>query len=78
MRLHINGGGHQLGAANVEGAQVLSESLSEYSALKVVEQTFGKQATKSYLKRELDYYLRGRTHEIREENPLYKTVDQLL
>jgi ABC-2 type transport system permease protein len=68
--------GHQLGAANVEGAQVLSESLSEYSALKVVEQTFGKQATKSYLKRELDYYLRGRTHETREENPLYKTVEQ--
>lgn len=68
--------GHQLGAANVEGARILSESLSEYSALKVVEDTFGKVAMKSYLKRELDYYLKGRTQEAREEPPLYKAVGQ--
>jgi ABC-2 type transport system permease protein len=51
---------HQVIGANVEGAQFLSESLSEYSALMVAEHRYGAHKMRQLLKYDLDTYLRGR------------------
>ena len=67
---------HQLGAANVEGAAVLSETLAEYSALIVMEKAYGETNARKFLTYELDRYLRGRTGEILDENPLLRTDNQ--
>jgi ABC-2 type transport system permease protein len=62
--------GHQLIGAQVEGSNMMSESLAEYSALRVMEKKYGDQNMRKFLARELDGYLRGRAGEIRHENPL--------
>ena len=68
--------GHQVSAANVEGSAVISETLSQYSALMVLEKRFGAEKLRKFLKYELDRYLMGRTGEAFEEMPLYKTQSQ--
>lgn len=68
--------GHQLGAANVQGSAVLSESLAEYSALVVMEKALGETKARHFLTYELDGYLRGRTSEILDENPLLRVENQ--
>lgn len=61
---------HQVIGANVQGATMLSESLSEYSSLKVLEHTYGKSQMRRFLKDALDKYLQGRTFEGKKEKPL--------
>ena len=56
--------------ANVEGAQMLSESLSEYAALVITDRLHGRPFTQKFLRAELDRYLRGRATESRGERPL--------
>jgi len=68
--------GHQLSAANVQGAAVLSETLAEYSALVVMEKALGETKARHFLTYELDEYLRGRTSEILEEMPLMRAENQ--
>ena len=51
---------HQVISANVQGATMLSESLSEYSSLKVLERQYGKSQMRKFLKTSLDRYLTGR------------------
>lgn len=67
---------HQVIGANVKGATMLSESLAEYSSLKVVEHTYGKGQMRKYLKDALDKYLTGRTFEQIKENPLMYNENQ--
>ncbi len=67
---------HQLIGANVQGAEVLSESLSQYSALMVLEENYGPAHLRRFLKYELDSYLRGRGGEALEEQPLMRTESQ--
>jgi ABC-2 type transport system permease protein len=67
---------HQLIGANVQGAEVLSESLSQYSALMVLEENYGPAHLRQFLKYELDRYLRGRGGEILEERPLLRSESQ--
>ncbi len=62
--------GHQLIGGNVEGSNMMSESLAEYSALRVMEKKYGAENMRKFLSHELDGYLRGRSGEIRHENPL--------
>jgi ABC-2 type transport system permease protein len=62
--------GHQLIGAQVRGSNMMSETLAEYSALKVMEKKYGADNIHKYLKHELDAYLRGRAGEIRKEPPL--------
>jgi hypothetical protein len=62
--------GHQLVGADVQGAAMLSETLSEYSALMVMEREFGRAKIGRFLRYELDQYLRGRGSEGRAEMPL--------
>lgn len=68
--------GHQVGAANVQGSAVISESLSQYSALMVLEKKYGKKMIRKFLKYELDRYLRGRSSESIKEMPLLRSENQ--
>jgi ABC-2 type transport system permease protein len=60
----------------VQGATLLSESLSEYSSLKVLEHTYGKTQMRKFLKDALDSYLQGRTFENKKEQPLMYNENQ--
>jgi ABC-2 type transport system permease protein len=61
---------HQLIGARVEGSNMLSETLAEYSALMVMRQRYGSDNMHRFLKHELDGYLRGRAGELRKEQPV--------
>lgn len=62
--------GHQLIGGMVQGSNMMSETLAEYSALEVMRQRYGPDHVHKFLKHELDGYLRGRAGEIRKEPPL--------
>jgi hypothetical protein len=61
---------HQLIGADVEGSNMMAESLAEYSALQVMQHKYGRDLMHRFLKHELDGYLRGRAGEFRHEPPL--------
>jgi ABC-2 type transport system permease protein len=61
---------HQLIGGRVEGSNMLSESLAEYSALRVMQKKYGDYEMHKFLKHELDGYLRGRSQESHKETPL--------
>ncbi|CAI8428137.1 MAG: Uncharacterised protein [Flavobacterium sp. SCGC AAA160-P02] len=61
---------HQVIGADVLGATMLSESLSEYVSLKVLEHQQGKSKMRKFLKKALDDYLTQRTFERKREKPL--------
>lgn len=67
---------HQIIGADVQGATSLSETLAQYSALIVMEKTYGQDGIRKFLKYELDRYLRSRSAELVEEMPLYRVEDQ--
>ncbi len=67
---------HQVCGANVQGATLMSESLSQYSALMVMEKEYGKTKMRKFLKYELDRYLSARKYEKEKENPLYLNENQ--
>lgn len=67
---------HQVIGAQVKGATMLSESLSEYSSLKVLEKKYGRNQMHKFLKDALDNYLTGRTYEWKEEQPLMYNENQ--
>lgn len=62
--------GHQAMEANVKGNAMLSESMSQYSALMVMKNNFPPEMIERYLKYELDSYLSGRSSERKKEQPL--------
>ncbi|GAB4236653.1 MAG: M1 family aminopeptidase [Ekhidna sp.] len=68
--------GHQLTPANVQGSAVLSETLSQYSALMVMKQVYPQEHIKEFLKEELNRYLSGRTTEQKKEMPLALAENQ--
>jgi ABC-2 type transport system permease protein len=67
---------HQVIGADQQGATVLSETLAQYSALRVMRQLYGPAHIRKFLKYELDSYLRNRGGEAAEEQPLEKVEDQ--
>jgi len=67
---------HQVCGANVQGATFMSEALSQYSALMVMEKEYGKTKMRKFLKYELDKYLGARKFEKEKENPLYLNENQ--
>ncbi len=67
---------HQVMGGNVQGATVMSETMSQYSALMVMEQAYGPGKMRKFLKYEMDNYLRGRGGERIEELPLYLVENQ--
>jgi ABC-2 type transport system permease protein len=54
----------------VKGNAMLSESMSQYSALMVLKHEFSPEIIERYLKYELDRYLQGRANERKKEQPL--------
>jgi hypothetical protein len=66
---------HQVVGADVQGANMITESLSQYSSLMVMEQEYGRDMMRRFLKYELDRYLAQRGREVQEEMPLL-TVEQ--
>ena len=67
---------HQVIGANVKGSTMLSESLSEYSSLKVLEKKYGKTKMRKFLKDALDKYLQFRSTERKKELPLAYNENQ--
>ncbi len=61
---------HQLIGGHVAGSNMMSESLAEYSALRVAQKKYGDAQMHKFLAHELDGYLRGRSNETRKEPPL--------
>jgi hypothetical protein len=62
--------GHQLIGGRVEGSNMMSETLAQYSAYMVMQQKYGKDYMHRVLRHFLDRYLRGRSEEVRHERPL--------
>lgn len=62
--------GHQLIGSQTQGSNMMSESLAEYSALKIMQHRYGPEMERKFLRYELDRYLRGRGGEVRHEPPL--------
>jgi hypothetical protein len=62
--------GHQVAASRTQGAAVLVETLSQYSALMIMEKRYGVDDIRRFLRHELDAYLKGRSAEERSEPPL--------
>jgi len=67
---------HQIIGADMQGDTALSETLAQYSALIVMEKTYGQTGIRKFLKYELDRYLRARGGELVEELPLIRVEDQ--
>lgn len=67
---------HQVIGANVQGSVLMSETMSQYSALMVMEKEYGKDAMKKFLKYEMDDYLKGRTFENKKEMPMILVENQ--
>jgi len=63
---------HQEVPANVQGAEFITESLAEYSALMVLKHKYGDDKMRRFLKYELDRYLSGRGTEQKGEQPLLR------
>lgn len=61
---------HQLIGGHVAGSNMMSESLAEYSALRVMGHKYGESNMRKFLAHEQDGYLRGRSSESRKEPPL--------
>ncbi len=68
--------GHQVVASSQQGGTFIIESLSQYSALLVMEKLYGPEHMRRFLKYELDRYLRSRGGEVLEELPLARVENQ--
>ncbi|OYQ23657.1 aminopeptidase [Sandarakinorhabdus cyanobacteriorum] len=68
--------GHQIVPADTQGANFVTETMAQYSALMVMKQLYGPDKMRRFLKYELDNYLRNRGNEAIEELPLVKVENQ--
>ena len=66
--------GLQLVAANVEGRDMILESLAQYSALMVLKASYGDEKVEQFLRTQLKEYLSGRAAETKSERPLALTA----
>ncbi|HZL01054.1 MAG TPA: M1 family aminopeptidase, partial [Caulobacteraceae bacterium] len=66
---------HQIVGADQQGATALSETLAQYSALRVMRGLQGPDHIRRFLKFELDGYLRARGGEAQQEGPLEKVQE---
>ena len=61
---------HQVIGADVEGSNMMSESLAQYGAIMVMEKEYGEDRIRKFLKLEMDKYLTSRSNESEHEKPL--------
>lgn len=62
--------GHIVTPSNTSGANIISETLSEYASLMTMKQEYGENGIKSFLKNSLDTYLNGRKFSFKPERTL--------
>ncbi|MBC5993758.1 ABC transporter permease/M1 family aminopeptidase [Pontibacter cellulosilyticus] len=67
---------HQVIGGDVQGSVLMSETMSQYSALMVMKHEYGEERMNKFLKYELNSYLTGRTAESKKEMPLYRVENQ--
>ncbi|MDX5346916.1 MAG: hypothetical protein LPK19_06695, partial [Hymenobacteraceae bacterium] len=67
---------HQVIGGNVQGSVLMSETMSQYSALMVMKHEYGPEKMKKFLDYEMNSYLVGRTMERKKEMPLYRVENQ--
>ncbi|MEO1084459.1 MAG: M1 family aminopeptidase, partial [Acidobacteriota bacterium] len=67
---------HRASPAHAEGMAFLSETFSQYVALRVMEEQFGPALIGKYLRYELDRYLLGRSVSRFDERPLHTVHEQ--
>ncbi|RYF95359.1 MAG: aminopeptidase [Caulobacteraceae bacterium] len=63
---------HQVIAADQEGMTMTSETLAQYSALRVMKNLYGEDQIRKFLKYELNSYLRNRGGQPLDEKPLVR------
>jgi aminopeptidase N len=67
---------HQVIGADAAGATMLSETMAQYSALRVMEKEYGSANMRRFLEYELDRYLTGRSAERKRELPIELNENQ--
>ncbi len=67
---------HQVTGAYMQGATLMSESLSEYSSLKLLEKEYGIDMTAKFLKESNNGYIFRRAGEEKKESALYQVDNQ--
>ncbi|HEX9957989.1 MAG TPA: M1 family aminopeptidase, partial [Fibrella sp.] len=67
---------HQVVGAEMQGATLLSETLAQYSALMVMQKTYGRDRMKRFLSYEANSYLGARGSEAEKEVPLERVENQ--
>ncbi len=67
---------HQVCGADMQGSELMSEGFAQYSALMVMEEEYGRDKMKKFLKYEMDGYLSGRSSEYEAERPLVRSEHQ--
>jgi len=67
---------HQVMGAEMQGSTMLSESMSQYSALMVMEKEYGRTHMRKFLKYEGDKYQNARGSEDIGETPLMRVENQ--
>ena len=67
---------HQVIGGDVQGSTLLSETLSQYSAMMVMEKEYGREHMGKFLKYEMDQYFSGRSMERKKETPLLLVENQ--
>ncbi len=65
---------HQVAAADVEGSQMLMESITQYSALQCMETYFDQERMNKFYKNEMFKYVTSRQGEKRGERPLARVA----
>ncbi|HEV2147654.1 MAG TPA: M1 family aminopeptidase [Longimicrobiaceae bacterium] len=68
--------GGQVMGARVRGASLLTETLAQYSAMMVMEKTYGPEQVRRFYDYEMDRYLRGRSVFSNREVPLLEVEGQ--
>ena len=68
--------GNQMIAANMDGADLLIETLAQYSALMVMEKEYGRDIMRKFLEYDMDRYLSGRGQDQLKERPLITVEDR--
>lgn len=67
---------HQVTGARMQGATLLSESLAEYSSLKLLEKEYGMDMTSKFLKQSNNSYIFNRAQETKKESALFQVDNQ--
>ncbi|MEZ6024320.1 MAG: M1 family aminopeptidase, partial [Hyphomonadaceae bacterium] len=67
---------HQIIGADMQGGTMLVETFAQYSALLVMEEIYGPDQVRRFLRTELDRYLSARGGEVVEELPLMRVENQ--